>query len=312
MVKLSVRHMEVIRAVLDAGTMSGAAAELGVSQPAISRMVSHAEHRSGLRLFVREGTRLIPTPEALELRKDFERVFLNVGRAQRLALALSQGWGRIVRLAAMPSLSTTLVSGAISRLVADQPKVKVVLRVHELGVIEERVALGDFDLGLVNAVNGSHELAAVPLGEVSLVCVLRPDHPLARQSSVSVKDIAHLPLISISSVSPIGARLDKIFESEGLQRQVAVQTSQTEIAAQLVALGTGVAIVEPSCLEAVSTRGLVIRQFEPAVAVCPHVIHQRGRVLSAPELALVELLQQEGRRWSQEVASALAEGQTGI
>lgn len=303
---LNIRQMEVIRAVLQAGSMRGAAAELGVSQPAISRMVSYAEQRSGLRLFVREGTRLIPTPEALELKQEFERVFLNVDRAQRLAHALKQGWGRIVRLAAMPALSTTLVSGAVRRLVADHPKIKLILRVHELKVIEERVGSGDFDLGLVNAVKHPQDMTTVPLGEAPVVCLLHPSHPLAGRPVLSPGDLAGLPLISLSSLSPLGARLDEAFEAHGVQRQVAIQTSHALLAAQLVAAEVGVGLVDPFCLPSIAPLGLVVRRFEPAVTVRPLLLHRRDRVLSAVEQALLDHLRQEGADWARDVGQRTA------
>jgi DNA-binding transcriptional LysR family regulator len=55
---LSLRQIEIIRAVLRAGTLTSAARQLGVSQPGISRVLRNAENRLGLALFERRAGRL--------------------------------------------------------------------------------------------------------------------------------------------------------------------------------------------------------------------------------------------------------------
>ena len=60
--KINLRQIEVFRAIMLTHSMSGAAKALHVSQPAISRLVSHTEQRLGLKLFERIKGRLYPTP----------------------------------------------------------------------------------------------------------------------------------------------------------------------------------------------------------------------------------------------------------
>ncbi|CAJ3076526.1 LysR family transcriptional regulator [Burkholderia pseudomallei] len=62
--RLNLRQIEVFRAIMLTGSISGAAKLLHVSQPAVSRLISYAEQRLGLALFERIKGRLYPTPEA--------------------------------------------------------------------------------------------------------------------------------------------------------------------------------------------------------------------------------------------------------
>lgn len=61
---LTLRQIEVIRAIMLAGTIAGAARLLNVAQPGISRTMKHLETTLGIKLFVRRGGRYIPSPEA--------------------------------------------------------------------------------------------------------------------------------------------------------------------------------------------------------------------------------------------------------
>ncbi len=61
---LSLREMDVFRRVMELGSITGAANQLRISQPAASRLIKQAEQRLGFPLFVRQKKRLIPTTEA--------------------------------------------------------------------------------------------------------------------------------------------------------------------------------------------------------------------------------------------------------
>lgn len=61
---LTLRQIEVIRAIMVTGTVTGAAQMLNVSAPGVSRIMKHAEGLLGLRLFSRQHGRYLPTVEA--------------------------------------------------------------------------------------------------------------------------------------------------------------------------------------------------------------------------------------------------------
>ena len=87
---LTLRHIEVVLAVLREGSVTGAARLLAVSQPALSRTLKNAESRIGLQLFERRSGRLSPTPEALTLHRDIERVYREIEAVERAYIDLRQ------------------------------------------------------------------------------------------------------------------------------------------------------------------------------------------------------------------------------
>ena len=64
---MRLRHIEVFHAVMQAGTVSGAAHLLHISQPAVTKVLQHAEAQLGFALFERVRGKFHPTPEALRL-----------------------------------------------------------------------------------------------------------------------------------------------------------------------------------------------------------------------------------------------------
>jgi DNA-binding transcriptional LysR family regulator len=75
---MRIRELEAFRAILETGTVSQAARSLGVSQPAVSRMLSRLEKDIGFELFHRISGRLVATRPALALSRDVLATLENV------------------------------------------------------------------------------------------------------------------------------------------------------------------------------------------------------------------------------------------
>ncbi|NBO76272.1 MAG: LysR family transcriptional regulator, partial [Betaproteobacteria bacterium] len=71
---MRLRHLEVFHAVMRAGTVSGAARLLHISQPAVSKVLQHAEAQLGLALFERVHGKFHPTPEARRLFAEVDKL----------------------------------------------------------------------------------------------------------------------------------------------------------------------------------------------------------------------------------------------
>lgn len=83
--KLNLRQIEVFRAVMITGSIRGASELLFVSQPAVSRLLSHMEQRIGFALFERIRGRLYATLEARKLFHEVEAVYAGVQRVNDMA-----------------------------------------------------------------------------------------------------------------------------------------------------------------------------------------------------------------------------------
>ena len=118
------RQLEVFRAIMRSGTVTGAAKALNVSQPALSQIVLHTEDELGFRLFERVKGRLVPTPEADELFPEADRLFDDLDNLRRLALDLRHGKVGTVRLAASGPPSLSFVPRALRRFRELHPGVR--------------------------------------------------------------------------------------------------------------------------------------------------------------------------------------------
>ena len=100
---LTLRQMEVIRAVMLTGTIAGAARLLNVAPPGLSRLMKHTEDSLGAKLFSRRGGRFVPAPEARSIFAQINELHRNLENLQFAIGALERGEGAEFKFGAMPS-----------------------------------------------------------------------------------------------------------------------------------------------------------------------------------------------------------------
>src|SRR5260370_29593133 len=123
--QLNLRQIEVFRAIMITGSISGAARLLSVSQPAVSRLLAYTEDRLKLQLFERVRGRVQPTPEARRLFAEVDQVHRGVQRINDLAEELRERGTGSVRIVARPSTGHAMVPDAIARLRRPFPDLRV-------------------------------------------------------------------------------------------------------------------------------------------------------------------------------------------
>jgi DNA-binding transcriptional LysR family regulator len=129
--RLNLRQIEVFRATMLTGSISGAAKMLDVSQPAVSRLISTTEQRLGLTFFQRIKGRLYPTPEAQRLFQAVDVVYQGVERVNEVAEDLIENRMGHLRIACNPSLGQLLIPHAVKRFYERMPDVRVLVRALE-------------------------------------------------------------------------------------------------------------------------------------------------------------------------------------
>lgn len=292
----SLRQMELIWAILKTGNMTKAAEELGISQPAVSRMVRHAEDRSGLRLFIKRGSRLVITPEAEELRYEIERVFVGVERVHRVSQSLRQGFGRPIRLAVVPAMHS-LLPVALEQTVGQLPGLKVSVKMAGQGSTEDLVLYGDCDIGIAAGPIRHRDLTGIALSGGPLVCVMRKDDPLAKRQEITPLDLGDRHLISYGRLGPVAVGLDRLFSAHGVERQVVIQTGNSSFAAQLAETGCGIALTDPFFLLREKPENLVVLPLSPRITYRPFVFHRQQHVPSQAEKCLTANLLKASESW---------------
>jgi DNA-binding transcriptional LysR family regulator len=262
---LNIREFMAFRAVMMAGTTTGAARALNLSQPSVSRLINDLEARLRLVLFRRERSRLVPTDEARALLDEVERAFDGLQQLSDFTGRMGTSDARPIRLVISPSLSARFTPAAVAAFTRQYPDVRVFIDMRTAEYAAELIAGDQADLA-VSLLPVSHPgVDVVPLIDVPTVCVLPRGHRLAKRTVIRPGDLAQEPLITIARRYPARARLDKVFEASGITPNIRIETSTSAAACGCSAAGLGIALINAFMASEFAASDVVLRRFEPTV-----------------------------------------------
>jgi DNA-binding transcriptional LysR family regulator len=298
---VNLRLLEIFRAVMESHTTLGAARSLQISQPAVSTAVRQLETQLGLALFDRRANRLVAREEAKILFEQSDSIFLMLHTLSQTAEELKENRYGHVRVAATPQLGHTVLPTAIQGLLAQRPNVKVFFDVRRSYTVVEKVESGAADLGLAIALEPelSSSVQMIPIASISMVCVMREQHPLAQATVLRPAQLAQHALIGLEMGSRLGPLVRGAFKSEQTPYRIHVEVRYSETACLLAKAGAGIAIVDTfsAIAHAQPGSGMKIIPFQPDIQLDTWAILAKHRTASRLSMTLVDLLQQCTRQY---------------
>ncbi len=306
---MNIRQLEVFRAIMRDGTITAAANSLGVSQPAVSKLLAYLEDQLGYPLFERIAGRLVPTTEAHLLYGDADRVFRQLEALSSLARDIGASKIGLIRIGASLPLAYSVLPVALAAFRKRHPEVKIHLHTLPKREITEALSLGDVDVGITLSPILAPTVRVETLFSAEIVAILPASDPLAAEASLTPSTLAGRPLISYGSHAEFGAALDEAFASAGQARGVSIQIASSVGALPLVRQGLGIALVDGLALWN-PIEGIVSRPFRPAVPTPVSLTINEARPQSRFVAAFSDCLRQAFADASQSSICATAEDST--
>lgn len=263
---LNLRQIEVFRAIMLAGSISGAGRMLHVSQPAISRVLALMENRLRYPLFERSRSRLAPTAEARRLYAEVEQVYGGIQRVNELATSLGEAGAGMLRVVSSLSFGQRMIPMALRELRAAKAQVRVDYRSATFDELAGHFLGGHADIAVSMQPPDHPNLAAVELGGTDIVCILPPGHTLAARPVVRPQDFSSVDWVGYPAEAPLGRVVAEFFGGTPPYAP-AVEVHSPVMAAAFVQQGLGPAMVDAWCVGPELRRSVAVRPIEPAARV---------------------------------------------
>lgn len=260
--ELTLRQIEGFKAVVETGTISNAAAQMGISQPAMSKLITHLEEDARIALFDRARRRLMLTAQGTRFYEEIDRIFAGVRQVQKVAEAIRREEQGQLTIGVMPALSGTFIQRAISRFRAAHPKVFCSVLAYSSDQISERLATRRLDVGLVNGCIENRYLVTEQFAEHPLVCIMPPAHPLAARDRITPADLGGIDFVAFNADTYSGRLIGAMLEAQDVGAQVVLTANLASAVCDFVAAGQGVSLVHPLYLSGYEGR-LAVRRFIP-------------------------------------------------
>ncbi|WP_050461900.1 LysR family transcriptional regulator [Herbaspirillum autotrophicum] len=288
--KFKLRQMEVFRAVMLTGTVSGAARMLYVSQPAISRLLTHTETSLGIKLFERTGGKLLPTAAAASLFEEVKHVYDAALSVDRFVENLANRTPAEISVSCSPSLGLSLMPRIIELFHKKSPKIRIHFHTTLTQDLPNELLSKKIDLAVTVLPLNHPNLVVEKLGSGRMVCALTADHPLAKKTTISVEDLQAHKTIFLSPSIPTGWLIRSSLEAHGIDLTPTIDVPRAELACALATRSLGIAIVDEFSVANELWSGLIVKPLPVLIQFNVNLVYPKFTVPSRTSEQFISIL----------------------
>jgi len=292
---VTLRQLRIFEAVARHSSISRAAGELHLTQPAVSMQMKQLEEQIGMPLIEQIGKRLFLTDAGVELRLHAQRFAL---QSQELKAAMDQfrdlqrGFLRL----AVVSTANYFLPPLIATLSERYPSMHISLQVANREDVLGALADNRTDLAITGQPPDSADLSALSFKDNPLVVIAAPTHACAKLAAIPLKRMAQETFVVREPGSGTRAVIERHFAEMGVDYSPGCEFNTNEAIKQAVQAGLGLAVVSRQTIELeLETNRLVVLPVEGFPIMRRwYVVHRCEKRLSAAATAFVELLLAQG------------------
>ena len=288
---LNLRQLEALRATIRAGSITGAAKMMHISQPSVSRLVADLEYAVGFPLFARVGRGLTPTVEGRHFYEGVEGMFIGIDRLDELAKSIRTSQGGVISIGAIQSISTIELPKAIGRLYNVNPEIRFEVQSRNTPAILDAVQTRQIDLGIVGREPDHQGVEILYQTSVPYVCLIPEDHWLAGEyGSVDLNQLADTEtFVTFGDTYPDAMMSIEPGLSDKLRARSRLTVANMPLAGALVREASVLAISDPfSAEQAVQMGGVVFRPIEQNLTYFVTIVTAQRESLSREALKFVD------------------------
>ena len=291
-VKIRFRQLQAFHAIVETGTVTGAAGLLGISQPGVSNLLSQLEDQAGLPLFERLHGRLLPTPEAELLFAEVDTVMRGMSKVTQTMVDLKTRKLGQLQIASQHAMSFGFMPRLIARFAADRPELNISFQSQYSSKVQEWVWNGLFEIGVCEMPLLYDTLTVYPL-YVETMLALHKDNPLARHEVLTPELLAGEPFIVMGQDHMTHRRLREAFQNAGVPLRARVHSHLFKNLLSFVQEGMGVALLDRFMLDYDMQGDVITRPFRPTIMMDMCVITSKSRPMSQLGKEFLDLLLHE-------------------
>jgi DNA-binding transcriptional LysR family regulator len=258
------RLLEAFRSVLDSGSMTHAAASLGLTQPAVSAQIARLESDVGFALFVRSGNRVRPTAEAIVFRDEVEHTLAKINDLGRIAEQIRAGEVGSLTIAGHPMAGISLLPPVVAAFAKQRPNVKVELFIRNSDVVRGMFPSRSYDIGIAEPPVDPSGLT-ITRYRMDFVAILPKNHALCEYDVITPQLMSGRPFVGVSRLMTGYHLVEKVFSDAQARLNVVASSEFFAAICAMVASGLGISIVDRASALQFQSAGLEIRTFRPAV-----------------------------------------------
>lgn len=292
--RIKFKQLGAFRAIMTTGSLTAAARQMHLTQPAISKQIQALETEIGLRLFDRrQGSPMTPTKDGIAFFKSIETTLAGIEQIPNIARAIAKADRSRLRLVATsPMLNSAPLMNAVVSFRRRHPDTFLSLEAKHRLDIEPSIADGEADIGLALLPTQISKLTAHPILETSAVAVVATHHPLAGKDAIDALDLLGQTII-LPSRQPLRDLIDnQLLKTDEVLADV-LESSSTVTCCRMAAAGLGIAICDPLSPTIFSKNDLKSIRWKPELTLTYGALVNDRNSESKSAIEFLELIRNE-------------------
>ncbi|WP_150524519.1 LysR substrate-binding domain-containing protein [Roseibium sediminis] len=297
---VTLKQLKALKSIYNAGTISGAAEDLGLTSPAVHNQIRTLEDCLGCSLLERGRNGLFNlTPEGSALLSGYEAAFASLEKAVHQIESLKRGLSGTVILGVV-STGKYFAPGIVARMKALFPDIEVVLEVGNRDAIIAALETGRIDLAIMGRPPRQPVVTAYPIGDHPHLLIAPPDHRLVTGADVAADEIfrEHFLLRERGSGTRILTMRFLDQSGEGIPFEYSEMNSNETIK-QAVIAGLGIALISYHTIieELKSGRLAAIRAEHLPIIRQWYVLHRSDQTLSGAMATILSCIRSKAEEF---------------
>jgi LysR family transcriptional regulator, carnitine catabolism transcriptional activator len=289
-IDVGLKHIRAMNSVAHYGSFTAAAADLGITQSAVSRLVLQLERQLGVTLFLRSTRNVVLTAPGREFAASTKRLIEDLNLQVENARSLEgQVRGRLI-ISCLLSITHHVVPNAVLKYRKAHPGVEVHLREGLGSEVHEDVRSGFADFGIGNSAGVGSEIAVDEVVKESCFAVVPAKHRLSGRAALTLQDLESEDFVSLPTGSGLRGLIDGIAAANGVYLKHMTIVEQFGTLFDFVAADVGVAIVPASALPAKRQYKVSVKKLvSPAVVRSIGILRLKNRALTPAAIGFLDI-----------------------
>jgi DNA-binding transcriptional LysR family regulator len=273
-------------------SLSDAAAELNITQPAVTKGIKRLQEHYEVRFVERVGNKLALTRAGKALYDIADNIFAMEKVAEECVRSFQVEQGQRIRIHTSESFGAYYLPTIIHRFKIANPDISVKVEILPTDkVVENTIALQN-EIGFISYPVKHHNLLLKKVLEEKLVMIVAPGHHLAARRPLTPRDLEGEAMIMHEQGSALQRAIDDFTDGQDVRVSKHLEFSNNEAIKRAVAEGDGIALIsEKAAEEDIRTAKLVaIPLAGPPVTRTFYMIQRKDKFISRPLASLLEVI----------------------
>lgn len=269
-----------------------AAKRLFISQPAVSSQVKHLEEVLRQQLFTKVGKKMHLTESGKVLFSYASKIFELEAEAEKSLNDIKEIQKGTLHVGTTKTYARYLMPRYMSTFHAMYPGISIHLSEGSSMEMIQSLSHMKIEIAIVASANYPKSLQNIALGHEEILLIVRPDHELAKQDSITIEKLSKIPLIMREEGSGTRRVIMEMFKKADCTPTILHEASNFGLIIELMEIGEGASFVVKSAVEKELEKGILkaIKIIDASLMMNVNIVYLSEKTLSKTGRAFINML----------------------